>query len=88
MPCRVVRFGGAEIIVCSRGRSAAPCYVCGKHGDLFCDWPVTRNGTAGICDKRMCRRCANEVGPDKHYCNAHYRMYRNQGKATSKEVNQ
>jgi hypothetical protein len=90
MPCDVRRLpDGSVAICCSRGAwpKHQACYVCGARSEFLCDWPVTRraigvgpkeypNITDGTCDKRMCRRCANEVGPDRHYCNAHFRLSR------------
>jgi hypothetical protein len=72
--CRVIRLANGEaVIVCSRGYDGPRCYVCGDPQAFLCDYPVTRDGNPGTCDKRMCFRCANEVGPDRHYCNGHYR---------------
>ncbi len=92
MPCEVRRMpDGSAVICCSRGPlpKHQACYVCGDRSEFLCDWPVTRreigvgrkeypNEVAGTCDKRMCRRCANEVGPDRRYCNAHFRLSRNE----------
>jgi len=93
MPCDVRRLpDGSVAICCSRGAwpKHQACYVCGGRSEFLCDWPVARSHMMGevqdarmeirpgTCDKRMCRRCANEVGPDRHYCNAHFRLSRDE----------
>lgn len=91
MPCDVRRLpDGSVAICCSRGAwpKHQACYVCGARSEFLCDWPVTRRRATpgeehwtevqGTCDKRMCWRCANEVGPDRHFCNAHFRLSRNE----------
>lgn len=90
MPCEVVKTANGVAICCSRGPipKERTCYVCGDRSEFLCDWPVRRTRAAasgnqwtevqGTCDKRMCRRCANEVGPDRHYCNAHFRIHKGQ----------
>jgi len=77
-PCRVVKMpDGSTAIVCSRGRSSGtPCYVCGRPSSYLCDYPVTRGGKPATCDKPMCARCRNNVGPDRDYCNAHFRLWK------------
>jgi len=89
-PCRVMKLkDGAMAIVCSRGSrsNAKPCYVCGQPSRFLCDYPVTKrlvakgpmeypNTTTGTCDKPMCERCRNNVGENRDYCNAHFRLSR------------
>lgn len=78
---------GSSAILCTRGgRPSKPCYVCGADSEFLCDWPVTKrvfpkfpatpeNTKAGTCDKPMCERCRNNIGPDRDYCNAHFRQH-------------
>lgn len=68
MPCTPVDLPGlGRAIVCTRGRRMR-C-ACGKAASLQCDAPTRRR--SGTCDRRLCRSCATEIGPDRHLCPAH-----------------
>lgn len=50
------------------------CKWCGYPGGLLCDYPVMRNGKAGTCDAKLCRRCATAIAVNMHYCPPHSRL--------------
>jgi hypothetical protein len=69
MTCRHVDIApGVTAIVCGRSLRRATCQHCGAPAGLLCDYPTTAGGT---CDRRICSRCACEVGPNRHYCPKH-----------------
>lgn len=72
MPCNFVKLpnGGHAIVCPSRGKSK-PCVTCGKAHQVLCDYPVTRDGKPGTCDRPCCRQHAVSVGPNRDYCLAH-----------------
>lgn len=62
--------------VCSRGRQRRQaCAACGSNATLLCDWKLTGEKAGKTCDAPMCRRCARLVGPDKHLCPPHARLW-------------
>jgi hypothetical protein len=67
--------GKAIGIACGR-RDRRACSTPGCSGDatVQCDFPVTRKGKAGTCDRYVCRRCAVSVGTDRDYCPPHARQ--------------
>lgn len=70
MPCRQV----GNAIVCTRGRSGAPCSVpgCGAPHVALCDFPVARAGRAGTCDAKLCERHrVRQPGKDRDFCPPH-----------------
>lgn len=72
MPCNIRNLGGRGVaIYCSRGGRTKPCVTCGKPSTLLCDYPVTRDGKPGTCDRAMCPAHRKRVGPDTDYCLAH-----------------
>lgn len=74
MGCIPLPGGG---YVCTRGsRRPAPCQEvgCGQPHVALCDWPLTGRAAGRTCDRRMCARHRNEVGPDRDYCPTHFRM--------------
>ena len=72
MPCNIKNLpGGGYAVICSRGARSKPCVTCGKAHQVLCDYPVTRNGKPGTCDRACCRQHAVSVGPDRDYCLAH-----------------
>lgn len=72
MPCNLKPLpGGGYAIACSRGQRPILCVTCGQRGNILCDYPVTRNGKPGTCDRPCCRQHAVSVGPDRDYCLAH-----------------
>lgn len=61
---------GGMMFVC--GDLGAHCADCMAVGDFLCDYPV---GDGKTCDRPICGDHAHEIGPDLHYCNAHYQMW-------------
>ena len=59
-------------IVCTRGH-AARCQDCGAPSSILCDFPVTRNGKQGTCDRKCCRKHSEPMGIETDYCLPHYR---------------
>lgn len=76
----IVVDGKVVGIACARGR-AVRCSTagCTNSADLLCDWPVTRKGRVGTCDRRVCSRCALARAPGVDYCAAHAREFQRQG---------
>lgn len=62
---------GQTMIVC--GQLGPHCADCAAVGDYLCDFPVGNNQT---CDRPMCGAHGHEVGPNLHYCEAHYAIWR------------
>lgn len=48
------------------------CADCADLGEFLCDYPV---GNGKTCDRSICGEHAHEIGPDLHYCDAHYAMW-------------
>ena len=75
MPCNFVKLpDGGHAIACARGRQTKFCVTCGKAHQVLCDYPVTRNGKPGTCDRPCCRQHAVSVGDNRDYCLAHATM--------------
>lgn len=67
MTCHVVTLpDGKHAIVCMSDRPRR-CR-CGARATLLCDYPVKAFRT---CDRPICRRCATEIGEDRHLCPEH-----------------
>ena len=47
---------------------------CAAPSDNLCDFPVGKNGRT--CDRPLCEDHSHEVGQDTHYCEAHYKAWR------------
>jgi hypothetical protein len=73
MTCRPVTLpNGGRMIVCGRGgRALKPKRCrCGAEAEFLCDAPTpTQQKT---CDRPLCAKCANEIGPDRHLCWGHF----------------
>ena len=71
MPCYRARSDdGSEYFICGRNLDLGPtCHDCGYVSDYLCDYPV---GYGKTCDRPMCEKHAHEIGPDLHYCQAHF----------------
>jgi hypothetical protein len=69
---------GKFAIVCTRGQKKKPCVVCGRPGEVLCDYPLsgakTGAGQRPTCDRLICRRCAVRIRPDVDYCPTHARL--------------
>lgn len=63
---------GMRIFLCG-DMELQHCADCIQVGDYLCDYPV---GDGKTCDRAMCDTHAHEVGPDLHYCEAHYKAWR------------
>jgi hypothetical protein len=66
------KTGELIAIVCGRRVRKARC-TCSSIAGLQCDWKV---GGGKTCDAWICGACAQEVGPNKHLCPEHQRMYK------------
>lgn len=75
MSCENVKLpGGGFAIVCGRGRRTPRCRWCERTpGKFQCDWKL---GGGKTCDKHICAKHAQEVGPDKHLCPEHQETYK------------
>lgn len=78
MTCRSMKSkSGFTAVVCTRGARArpAPCQEqhCSRPHTKLCDYPVTRKGKPGTCDRKLCDGHAVAVGSDRDYCQAHAR---------------
>lgn len=62
-------------IACGR-RDHRQCSTPGCRNDagLLCDYPVTRQGKPGTCDRKVCVGCAKHIGKNVDYCAAHGRL--------------
>lgn len=62
-----------NVILCGRrGGKSRRCVDCGGFGAEFeCDGPVQTGGTVTTCDRLICRSCAIDAGPNRHYCRYH-----------------
>ena len=70
--CRAKKHtAGGQMFLC--GDLGPGCADCGGVGDFACDFPV---GDGKTCDRPMCREHAHEISPEIHYCDGHYRMWR------------
>jgi len=61
---------GQKMFLC--GDFGAHCADCAAVGEFLCDFPV---GEGKTCDRPMCEGHAHEIGPELHYCEAHYKMW-------------
>jgi hypothetical protein len=56
------------------------CAECGEYAPGFlCDFPVGNDKT---CDRKLCENCADEIGPELHYCKNHsieFKKFRDSG---------
>lgn len=72
MICHDMDLGnGVRAIVCTRG-SRKKC-ACGGPASKLCDFPLSGEKAGKTCDTAMCDRCAVNVGPDRDYCQPHFR---------------
>ena len=65
------RLEGGTMFVC--GDLGDACADCPAVGDFLCDFPVSPGKT---CDRPMCGSHSHEIGPELHYCEIHYEMWR------------
>lgn len=45
------------------------CAECAAVAENLCDYPVGEDHT---CDRHICHQHSNEIGPNLHYCTAHF----------------
>jgi hypothetical protein len=62
---------GTTVIACSRGDTRCRVKGCHRRFEVLCDYPVTRNGRIGTCDRKVCRQHAWVVGDDRDFCDRH-----------------
>jgi len=76
MGCKTNPLPGGVAIICSRGSRRERCQTTGCTGEsvALCDYPVTKNGKAGTCDRRMCKACRRPQAPEVDYCPPHARV--------------
>lgn len=74
MGCDRIKLENGQVaIICSRGRRRERCRWCAHTPGVFqCDWKL---GAGRTCDKHICDKHAQEVGPDKHLCPEHQEAY-------------
>lgn len=66
--------GGGAAVVC--GALGPHCGRCRRVGEFLCDFHV---GGGRTCDKRMCAKHRNQVGPGVDYCVDHYLAWQQLG---------
>lgn len=75
MPCEPIKGadGRTTGYACSRGPRTKRCAYagCKRSAPFLCDYPVTRAGVAGTCDRPCCGAHCKRVAPDRDYCQAH-----------------
>jgi hypothetical protein len=73
MTCETVSLpNGATAIVCgTRGRRPIKCSVCGRPGDLLCDWKRKGDPHQSTCDAPLCRECTTKPARGKDLCPKH-----------------
>lgn len=76
MGCEVFEFMGHRAIMCGPGINPKPkrCAFCKHRSTKLCDWAGTRKGVKATCDKPCCYRHSRHVGPDRDYCQDHWRQ--------------
>lgn len=74
---KVINLGnGVTAIACgSSPRQKCSTPGCTRHAGKLCDYPVTRKGKPGTCDRAVCDRCATSIAPDVDYCAPHAREH-------------
>lgn len=72
--CLKMQLPNGDFAIVCGGHAKTKYCACGRTGDLLCDWKV-KNKKSGTCDAPICRKCALEVGPDKHLCKEHQRAW-------------
>ena len=70
---RAVRFSLESVLKWLKSRESCLSAKTPKAaGTLKSDFPVSEGKT---CDRLMCDDHAHEIGPELHYCEAHYQMW-------------
>lgn len=64
-----------QVFVCNRGTRRRYCATPGCHQQPtgLCEFPVTRKGVAGKCDRPMCGGHTVKMPGGAHYCAGHAR---------------
>jgi len=57
-----------------KGKLGSPCADCNWISEYLCDFPVGNDKT---CDRLVCKEHANRISDNIHYCNTHFRMWKN-----------
>ena len=63
MPCDRIDLPDGYVIVCSERRRAKRCSVCGRPGDLLCDYPLRGAKAGKTCDRPLCAKCTRRQAP-------------------------
>lgn len=71
MPCYISETEGGRMFIC--GELGPHCAECMDVSGYLCDFPVGEDKT---CDRPVCHTHANPIGPDLHYCTAHFMMWK------------
>lgn len=77
MACEVIRGPDGKLVavLCGVRRSRHKCRSCGQTSMYQCDWKLSGPKKGKTCDAHICGSCAREVGPDKHLCPPHQRVW-------------
>lgn len=78
MPCDFHSDGSIATIVCTRGTRQRQCTFCGRRSTKLCDYPVTRDGKQGTCDRPCCNTHAFSHGLNVDYCLTHHNFIEKQ----------
>lgn len=87
MACNPLIENGKHIGFACGSFTLEQCLDCGDTvppAEFLCDYPVGKRKT---CDRKLCEKCARVVGRDMHYCDAHYKQwkdYEESGKGQAK----
>lgn len=71
----VIPASDEPMFLCSRSGLIVEVCACGIAADFLCDWPV---GDGKTCDARLCVVCAREIGEDRHTCEIHWHVFKQQ----------
>lgn len=76
MYCERYRLPDGTIAIVSFSGRRPVCFGCGAAAPGFqCDWKLRGKRKDATCLKHLCASCARQVGPDKHLCPPHARMW-------------
>lgn len=76
MTCQRFDLGNGDFaIACTRGSRVARCKPCDRKAVYLCDWKLKGAKLGKTCDAKLCQGCAQSPAPDKHLCQAHWRLW-------------
>lgn len=71
MPCyHGYDNNGNGMFLC--GDLGPACAECADVSENLCDFPIGKGKT---CDRKLCHQHSNEIGPNLHYCTAHFKQW-------------